>query len=202
METENTNVNRQVSKLVNEVKVELSCKFAYFLHQEAVSLVKQAQYMLPPKLLQKQCVFVKAEASSTAGSEDLEAVDEAKDALLLESIMGRKILPVIHAFEEHLISLDLADSEGMKSVRNYCRSLLQEVVQEDSLYRNLERESIALAIIVSQADRMGLKHALLLSFISDTLQNKRITKICQVKKTRAFLLLKQRSKRQGEKLGF
>lgn len=190
--------DRIISSIVQEHKQDLAHRFAYMLHQTVVSQAKNCEYMRPPRLEGKDTM--RAETTSTQASEEEFVLPENQAEQILQGLetqatTTKKVMHVLHAYEEHLLQQRLSCPEKIKGVRVFNRGLLAHVLGHKTDFANLPRESLALAIILLNAEKIALNKVLLLNFIAEGLQNKRISKISQIRKSRAYQLLSEKTRR-------
>lgn len=190
MNIERTPIQNIVSKIIAEHKEDLSHKYAYILHQGTISMAKNREFMIPPRIEQKEIKDnTSTQASSVLSDEDAQSILQGLET---QANTTKRVMQLLHSYEEYLLHHNLTDLERIKSIRVMNRALLANILSRKNDFANLPRESLALAIILLNAEKIHLNKLLLLEFITEGLQNKRVTKISQIRKSRAYLLLNDR----------
>ena len=189
-----------VSNAIHEHKEDLAHRHAFFLHKAIVMQVKKLKFSLPPKRI------VAAPCDSTMDCEDLKSTPDtattednstnSQEILNLASeTQGstlNKVISILTQYEDHLQVHNLASGEVLKQIVHFNRAHLAYVLSHKQEFSSIPRDSVALTILLLNAERFNLNKTLFLKFVTETLQNKRISKISQLRRGKTYVLLSPR----------
>ena len=187
---------RLIHAMVDHHKVNLSHKFAFALHRKTIGEVKNCIYPRPPKLCLAGVKYANDDISTVCVSEQSagcadkgEHAEIINEAIASNNATLKKVIAVLNLYEDYLLTAKLVDDEKIKLVRHFNRSMLARVLNCRSEFSSIPRDSVGLTIALLSAEKIGLNKLLFLKFIGEMLQNKRITKISQLRKGRTYGLL-------------
>lgn len=194
------NVDSFISSIVYTHKFELSHRQAFFLHKTMVNQLKKCKFSLPPKrLLSTTCETSSYidDCKSTQGTissenncgSNLDNNEVLRAATETQSTTLNKILSILTQYEDFLRVHNLVQEESLKSIVQFNRSLLVHILEQKLEYSSIPRDSLALTILLLSAEKTNINKTVFLKFITETLQNKRISKISQLRRGKSYLLL-------------
>ena len=170
------------SKILASHRNQLSNKFAFSLHHKMICQVKNGLFAMPPKLDAKET----KEESTSASSQSQEASTACSNT---QMNTVKKVLHILNCYEEFLASGLQFSRETVNGIRASNRQLLAFVLASKKDFSNLPRESIALAIILLNAEKIELNKVKLLDFIGEQLKISRIKRLAQLRKSKAYAVL-------------
>ena len=184
--TRTETANKAFLKVISTHRDNLSSKFAFLIHQSLINKVKSNSFPKPPQIERKYQKEV-----STSGSCSSEDQNKQIDFVDKQASTIKKLLNILITYEDYLLSNENHTKETVKSVRSHNRYLLAYVINSKKDFSNLPRESIALSIILMNAEKIEMNKVKLLDFISNVLKITRISRISQLRKCRAYSVLTQ-----------
>lgn len=203
-----------VSRMIARHKNVLSHNFAFTMHKSLVAEVRDNMFTRPPRRIEEKdstnastAAFSEAEDDNTSMTKSTDTLvgiyTETKPPDLLLQQLGQKVIagnenqnrllnkvmPIVSQYEDFLVSNKHADENQMKAVRLFNRGLVNYIITNQETFTNIPRESLALVTILLSAECFRLNKNLLLLFITSQLENARLTKISQIRKSRGYSLL-------------
>ena len=172
------------AKILAAHRGQLANKFAFSLHHKTIYQVKGGLFARPPKLDAKEA----KEASTTASCASQEAPPTSPGSGAQLSTV-KKVLHILNCYEQFLATDMHYARETVDGIRADNRQLLAFVLASKKDFSNLPRESIALAIVLLNAEKVELNKVKLLEFIAEQLRISRVTRLAQLRKSKAYAVL-------------
>ena len=179
----NQEYEQTFSKIIASHRNQLSNKFAFSFHHKMICQVKNAMFARPPKIDFKDT----KEVSTTASCQSQDITPCPASNNQMNTV--KKVMHILNCYEEFLASHMQYDKETINAIRSDNRQLLAYVLTSKKDFMNLPRESIALAIILLNAEKIELNKIKLLDFIGTHLKISRITRLAQLRKSKAYSIL-------------
>lgn len=200
MMIENCQVDHFISNLIQAHKFDVSHRHAFSLHKSMVVQLKKCKFTLPPKRVISSSWDSKSECEDSQSSQETATSEDNSNPVLDNNEILRtaaetqgttlnKIISILTQYEEYLMLHNLVQGDELKRIVQFNRSLLAHVLEKKQEFSSIPRDSVALTIILLNAEKSHLNKTLLLKFITETLQNKRISKISQLRRGKSYLLL-------------
>ncbi len=202
-----------VTRMISRHKNVLAHNFAFTLHKSLVAQVRDNVFMRPPRRMEEKDSTNASTAALSETDEDFTSLtittpitqnilSETKPPDLVTKLGQKviagnenqnrllsKVMPIVSQYEDYLVSNRHANENEMKSVRLFNRGLVNYMLDNQEIFTNIPRESLALVTILLSAEFFRLNKNLLLLFITSQLENARLTKISQIRKSRGYCLL-------------
>lgn len=198
IETTTKGSQQNIASLCATHKTHLANKYAFLICQELINKVKNNKFTKPPKrVVEELDAKLEAEANTSASSgESVEALlEELKSLPPLaaeqqpETPTSKKLMEVFLALEEWLQTLPSVASESLVEAQRLNRAVLSHVLAHGPVYRAVPTEKLALAGLVLCVESVGADKQKVVEFIQESLGQKRITSLAQIKGSRAYYLL-------------
>jgi hypothetical protein len=180
----NEDYGQTFSKILASHKSQLANKLAFSLHHRMICQVKNGLFARPPKLEPKE-----AKEESTSASSQSEEASAGSNGSGRQVNTVKKVLHILNSYEQFLSAGLQVAPETVNGARADNRQLLAFVLASKKEFANLPRESIALAIILLNAEKIELNKVKLLEFIGAQLRISRITRLAQLRKSKAYAVL-------------
>lgn len=187
----------EISKAIEYEKTRLAHKFAFSLHRGVVIDAKKGVYTRPPRLAVGSCKDTSDGQSTADGSlrSDCRAMasdgdDEAgRYVMASESRDLKGVVRVLGMYEEYLLVGGLIDEKMIGQAKKFNRALFARVLKFKPEFSTYTGDSLGLAIALRSAESFGLNKLCFLKFVTEVLQNKKVSKISQLKKSRVYYLV-------------
>ena len=194
---DNSSIKRDavIRHIVNEHKYNLSHRHAFVVHRPAMRRMLNSTFMLPVKRTtaacetKAECTTVDTASCEDSGDKQVQVIRVAQDqqCALLSKIMG-----YLTQYEDFLQVYCLASIDEIKRITQFNRSLLAFVLSHKHDFSSVPRDSLALSILLFSAEKSNINKNFFLKFITEVLQNKKISKISQLRKGKSYILLAPR----------
>lgn len=202
-----------VTRMIARHKNVLAHNFAFTLHKGLVAEVRDNVFMLPPRRVEEKDSTNASTAPPSETEDDNTStimpapiikspLNETKPPDLVQQLgqqvisanenqnrLLNKVMPIISQYEDYLVSNKYAGEKDIRSVRLFNRGLVNYILTNQETFTNIPRESLALVTILLSAESFRFNKNLLLLFITSQLENARLTKISQIRKSRGYSLL-------------
>ena len=188
----------EISKAIEYEKMRLAHKFAFSLHRGVVIDAKRGVYTRPPRLAVGSCKEEGDGRSSTADGSlgsDCRAMADGDDdggsgyVMASESRGLKGVVRVLGLYEEYLLVGGLIHEKMIGQAKKFNRALFARVLKFKPEFSTYTGDSLGLAIALRSADSFGLNKLCFLKFVTEVLQNKKVSKISQLKKSRVYYLV-------------
>ena len=147
-------------------------------------------------MLESDLKIVDVDSLSTDISETQEEKDtcysNSKRLVDEYSVVEKKLIRIIMLYEDYVQSH--LTSDQVKQMRTFNRKVFSRVSEAKDTYSNIPRCMIAMSIVLLHAERVHLKKEQFLQFIHETLQEKKVKKISDIRQTKAYALTHQITK--------
>lgn len=196
-----------IRRKVAQFRKIISTKVAFQTCESFVKTLRSGTFPDPPKLNVLHVLDGKnyaeistSESLSESGEGSLEDLDFSSPkcnkqktfSIEIDSQICHKLMDCCLTFEDYLRSRDV-QKDIIHSVQTNIRLIISKISQNESLFTGLQRELIALVTVLTAAESSLLDGEILLVFFNNSSDSpiNRINKLANIKKTRAYLILKR-----------
>ena len=190
--------SQSIAKMCATHKNHLASKYAFLICQDLINKVKNNKFTSPPRrVVEELDAKLEAEANTSASSgdsvevllEEMRCQSRVAAEQQPETATSKKLMEVFLALEDWLQTLPTVVSESLVEAKRLNRVVLSHVLAHGPVYRAVGTEKLALAGLVLCVESVGVDKSLVVGFIQESLGQKRITSLAQIKGSRAYHLL-------------